>query len=125
MLFAVLIHSPFTLNICKHPCLQEWQKARREESKQIAKQRQLEAEAEAEKEAEYRKIGHYFKDYPEEMVKEVRKLVARLIKSGEDVEEVSFYWEIELSVANLVSKACYCNFSLLSCGLYPPIFLYS
>jgi uncharacterized protein YdbL (DUF1318 family) len=86
--------------------LQEWQKARREESKQLAKQRQLEADAEAEKEDEYRNIAKQLKDFPVEEVAEVRKFVARLIKSGEEVEEVSFYWEVELSVATCISKAC-------------------
>lgn len=50
---------------------------------------------EAEKEAEYRKIGSQLKDYPEEDVKEARKLVVTLIKAGEDVEEVNFFWEID------------------------------
>ncbi|KAG0568017.1 hypothetical protein M758_7G177400 [Ceratodon purpureus] len=67
---------------------EEWEKARKEESKQLAKQRQLEAEAEAEKEAGYRNIGNKLKDFPEEEVKEARKFVASLIKSGEEVEEM-------------------------------------
>lgn len=78
--------------ICKSLWIQEWEKARKEESKQLAKQRQLEAEAEAEKEAGYRNIGNKLKDFPEEEVKEARKFVASLIKSGEEVEEVRFNW---------------------------------
>lgn len=76
------------------------------ESNQLQKQRQLEAETEAEKEAEYRNIGNQLKDFPEEEVKEARKFVATLIKSGEEVEEVSYCWGIQLSVAASLSRPC-------------------
>lgn len=67
---------------------EEWQKARREETRQLEKARQAEREVEAGKEAEYRKIGSQLKDYPEEDVVAARKFVASLIKAGEEVEEM-------------------------------------
>ena len=68
--------------------LQEWEQARKEETAELERKRQLEAEVEAEKEEGYRNIGQQMKNYPAEDVKNARKLVASLIKAGEEVEEV-------------------------------------
>ena len=68
--------------------LQEWEQARKEETAELERKRRLEAEVEAEKEEGYRNIGQQMKNYPAEDVKNARKLVASLIKAGEEVEEV-------------------------------------
>jgi len=67
---------------------EEWEQARKEETAELEMQRRLEAEVEAEKEEGYRNIGQQLKNYPAEDVKNARKLVASLIKAGEEVEEV-------------------------------------
>lgn len=50
--------------------------------------RQEEEEEENRKIEEYREIGLRLKDYPEEEVRKVKKLVSSFIRSAEEVEEV-------------------------------------
>ncbi|XP_024376361.1 protein PALE CRESS, chloroplastic [Physcomitrium patens] len=77
------------VEICEvHKDDEEWQEARREESRQLERRRQVEREEERKAEGVYRSIANQLKDYPIQEVAEARKFVARMIKSGEGVEEM-------------------------------------
>lgn len=55
--------------------------------------RQEEEDEEKKKIDEYREIGLRLKDYPEEEVRNAKKLVSSFIKSAEEVEEVIIYFK--------------------------------
>ncbi|RZC53258.1 hypothetical protein C5167_012112 [Papaver somniferum] len=65
----------------------EWQAAQREKTKELQRLREEEDEEENKKIEEYREIGMRLKDYPDEEVREARKLVSSFIRAGEEVEE--------------------------------------
>lgn len=65
----------------------EWQAQQREKTKELHRRRQEEDEVEERKVQEYREIGMRLKGFPEEEVKEARRLVASFIKAAEEVEE--------------------------------------
>ncbi|XP_074343946.1 protein PALE CRESS, chloroplastic isoform X2 [Apium graveolens] len=65
----------------------EWQARQREKTKELHRMRQEEEDEEERKIDEYREIGLRLKDYPEEEVREVKKLVSSFIRSAEEVEE--------------------------------------
>lgn len=65
----------------------EWQAKQREKTKELHRMRQKEDEEEERKVQEYREIGLRLKGYPEEEVKEARRLVSSFIKAAEEVEE--------------------------------------
>ncbi|KAG8389379.1 hypothetical protein BUALT_Bualt02G0223100 [Buddleja alternifolia] len=65
----------------------EWQAKQREKTKEFHKRRQEEDEEEERKVDEYREIGLRLKDYPEEELRKVKKLVSSFIRSAEEVEE--------------------------------------
>ncbi|XP_065861188.1 protein PALE CRESS, chloroplastic isoform X2 [Euphorbia lathyris] len=73
----------------------EWQAQQQEKSKELQRLRQLEDEEEERKIEEYRDIGTRLNEYPEEDVRNARKLVSSFIRSAEEVEE-----KIEEAVAN-------------------------
>ncbi|XP_068662230.1 protein PALE CRESS, chloroplastic [Aristolochia californica] len=66
---------------------EEWQARRREKTKELHRRRLEEDEEESRKVAEYREIGMRLKGYPEEEVRNARKLVSSFIKAAEEVEE--------------------------------------
>ncbi|KAM7253806.1 hypothetical protein ACFE04_031488 [Oxalis oulophora] len=69
----------------------EWQARQREETKKLERMRKEEDEAEERKINEYRDIGREIgmrlKDYPQEDVRNARKLVSSFIRAEEEVEE--------------------------------------
>ncbi|MCL7047032.1 hypothetical protein MKW94_022583, partial [Papaver nudicaule] len=65
----------------------EWQAAQREKTKELQRLREEEDEEENKKIEEYREIGTRLKDYPDEEVREARKLVSSFIRAAEEVEE--------------------------------------
>ncbi|KAF8394462.1 hypothetical protein HHK36_020670 [Tetracentron sinense] len=65
----------------------EWQAQQREKTKELRRRRQEEDEEEERKVEEYREIGTRLKGYPEEEVREARRLVSSFIKAAEEVEE--------------------------------------
>ncbi|KAL8151612.1 hypothetical protein V2J09_021420 [Rumex salicifolius] len=65
----------------------EWQACQREKTKELNRRRQEEDEEEERKVEEYREIGMRLSAFPEEEVKEARRLVSSFIKSAEEVEE--------------------------------------
>lgn len=67
---------------------QEWQAQRREKTKELHRRRQEEDEEERRKIEEYRDIGMRLKGYPQEDVRNARKLVSSFIRAEEEVEEV-------------------------------------
>lgn len=56
---------------------------------ELERRRHVEREEEQEKETKYHDIGRQLKGYPEEDVKNAKLFVSSLIKSGEEVEEVT------------------------------------
>lgn len=65
----------------------DWQARQREKTKELHRMRQEEEDEEERKINEYREIGFRLKDYPEEEVRKVKKLVSSFIRSAEEVEE--------------------------------------
>ncbi|KAL9435837.1 hypothetical protein AB3S75_021994 [Citrus x aurantiifolia] len=65
----------------------EWQAQRREKTKELHRRRQEEDEEERRKIEEYRDIGMRLKGYPEEDVRNAKKLVSSFIRAEEEVEE--------------------------------------
>ncbi|KAI6674717.1 hypothetical protein NL676_002623 [Syzygium grande] len=65
----------------------EWQARQREKTKELHRRRQEEDEEEERKVEEYREIGMRLKGYPEEDVRNARKLVSSFIRSEEEIEE--------------------------------------
>ncbi|XP_017235092.1 protein PALE CRESS, chloroplastic [Daucus carota subsp. sativus] len=65
----------------------EWQARQREKTKEFHRKRQEEEDEEERKIDEYREIGFRLKNYPEEEVRNAKKLVSSFIKSAEEVEE--------------------------------------
>ncbi|XP_002989795.2 protein PALE CRESS, chloroplastic [Selaginella moellendorffii] len=70
------------------PIDEEWEKARRQETADLERRRREEDEEEVRLALEYRRIGSSLKNYPQEEVNKARRLVANLIKSGEEIEEM-------------------------------------
>ncbi|KAK1320822.1 hypothetical protein QJS10_CPA03g00607 [Acorus calamus] len=66
---------------------EEWQAHQRERTKEWHRTRQEEEEEEERKVAEYREIGMRMMGYPEEDVRNARRLVSSFITSAEEVEE--------------------------------------
>lgn len=64
----------------------------------MERRRQVEREEERKAEGVYRSIANQLKDYPIQEVAEARKFVARMIKSGEGVEEVLNFKGSELGI---------------------------
>ncbi|KAK9139605.1 hypothetical protein Scep_009286 [Stephania cephalantha] len=65
----------------------EWQAQQREKTKELRRRQQEEEEEENRKIDEYREIGSRMKGYPQEEVREARKLVSSFIRAAEEVEE--------------------------------------
>ncbi|KAK8921123.1 hypothetical protein KSP39_PZI020856 [Platanthera zijinensis] len=65
----------------------EWQAQQREKTREWHAYCKKEEEKENQKVDEYREIGMRLKDYPEEEVREARKLVSSFIRAEEEVEE--------------------------------------
>ncbi|KAK9161320.1 hypothetical protein Syun_007661 [Stephania yunnanensis] len=65
----------------------EWQALQREKTKELRRRQQEEEEEENRKIDEYREIGSRMKGYPQEEVREARKLVSSFIRAAEEVEE--------------------------------------
>ncbi|XP_077231733.1 pale cress protein (PAC) isoform X2 [Tasmannia lanceolata] len=65
----------------------EWQARQQEKTKELHQKRQEEEDEERRKEAEYREIGKRLMGYPEEEVRNARRLVSSFIRSAEEVEE--------------------------------------
>ncbi|PIA39275.1 hypothetical protein AQUCO_02600014v1 [Aquilegia coerulea] len=65
----------------------EWQARQREKTKEFHRKRQLEDEEEEKKIEEYREIGTRLQDYPQEEVRNARKLVSSFIRSAEEIEQ--------------------------------------
>ncbi|KAM2672413.1 hypothetical protein EV1_008107 [Malus domestica] len=65
----------------------EWQAQQREKTRELHRRRQEEDEEEERKVEEYREIGMRLKDYPEEDVRNARKLISSFIRAAEEVEE--------------------------------------
>lgn len=65
----------------------EWQARQREKTKELHRRRQEEDEEEDRKVEEYREIGMRLKGFPEEDVRNARKLVSSFIRAAEEVEE--------------------------------------
>lgn len=72
---------------------QEWQARQREKTKELHRRRQEEDEEEDRKVEEYREIGMRLKGFPEEDVRNARKLVSSFIRAAEEVEEVTNDWQ--------------------------------
>ncbi|KAG9457414.1 hypothetical protein H6P81_001922 [Aristolochia fimbriata] len=65
---------------------EEWQARQREKTKELHQRRLEEDEEENRQMAEYREIGMRLKGYPEEEVRNARKLVSSFIRAAEEVE---------------------------------------
>ncbi|CAK8571963.1 unnamed protein product [Lathyrus sativus] len=65
----------------------EWQAQQRENTKELHRRRREEEEEEERKIDEYREVGMRLKGYPEEDVRNARKLVSSFIRAVEEVEE--------------------------------------
>ncbi|KAK7270252.1 hypothetical protein RIF29_23262 [Crotalaria pallida] len=65
----------------------EWQARQREMTKELHKLRREEEEEEERKIQEYREVGMRLKGYPQEDVRNARKLVSSFIRAEEEVEE--------------------------------------
>ncbi|CAO2837049.1 unnamed protein product [Amaranthus hypochondriacus] len=65
----------------------EWQAQQRKKTKELHKRRLEEEEEEERKVREYREIGTRLKEFPDEDVRNARKLVSSFIRAEEDVEE--------------------------------------
>ncbi|KAJ6797061.1 protein PALE CRESS, chloroplastic [Iris pallida] len=65
----------------------EWQAQQREKTKKWHAYRQKEEEEETRRTDEYREIGMRLKGYPEEEIRNAKKLVSSFIRSAEEVEE--------------------------------------
>ncbi|WCJ21493.1 pale cress protein (PAC) [Euphorbia peplus] len=65
----------------------EWQAQQRENSKELQRLRQLEDEEEERKIEEYHDIGTRLTDFPQEDVRNARKLVSSFIRAAEEVEQ--------------------------------------
>lgn len=66
---------------------EKWQAQQRQKTKEWHAYRQKEEDEENRKESEYREIGMRLKGYPDEEVREARKLVSSFIIAAEEVEE--------------------------------------
>ncbi|KAI9181302.1 hypothetical protein LWI28_013578 [Acer negundo] len=65
----------------------EWQAQQRKKTKELHRLRREEEEEEEKKIEEYREVGTRLKGYPEEDVRNARKLVSSFIRAEEEVEE--------------------------------------
>ncbi|KAF9604712.1 hypothetical protein IFM89_009148 [Coptis chinensis] len=65
----------------------EWQARQREKTKELRRKQQEEEDEENRKVEEYREIGTRLQEYPEEEVRNARKLVSSFIRSAEEVEQ--------------------------------------
>ncbi|XP_058750739.1 protein PALE CRESS, chloroplastic [Vicia villosa] len=65
----------------------EWQAQQREKTKELHRRRREEEEEEERKIDEYREVGMRLKGYPEEDVRNARKLVSSFIRAVDEVEE--------------------------------------
>ncbi|XP_057550079.1 protein PALE CRESS, chloroplastic isoform X2 [Amaranthus tricolor] len=65
----------------------DWQAQQRKKTKELHKRRLEEEEEEERKVQEYREIGTRLKEFPDEDVRNARKLVSSFIRAEEDVEE--------------------------------------
>lgn len=84
---------------------QEWQARQREKTKELHRMRQEEEDEEEIKIDEYREIGLRLKDYPEEEVRKVKKLVSSFIRSAEEVEEVIMCFKTNFFIRYSYSKS--------------------
>lgn len=69
-------------------CWQEWQRQRREETKEHERLLALEENEGMEHADSYRRIKETLEEHPKEDVKKAKRLVAEFIRSGSRVEEV-------------------------------------
>ncbi|CAM8959340.1 unnamed protein product [Rhodiola kirilowii] len=65
----------------------EWQAQQREKTKEFHRQRKAEEDEEERKVKEYREIGTRLNEYPEEEVKQARRLVASFLMAEEEIEQ--------------------------------------
>ncbi|KFK37563.1 hypothetical protein AALP_AA4G273000 [Arabis alpina] len=65
----------------------EWQARQREKTKELRRMQREEEEEEERKIEEYREIGTRLKEFPEQDLRNARKLVSSFIRAAEEVEE--------------------------------------